>query len=290
MRRILSAVPVSALVRQFAPGAAPFFVACLAIGLPVGCVSTPTSGLERMGNAISKGEMSVDDALITLESRGRIDFEIESFGGSIRIEAVPGMSGTTIEPVRRAYHGHLRRDEGAEALDQIEYRVEIKGGELDRETVSITTSTSHAEDHFQGVDFHIRTGDLGAVQVSTERGRVWVKNNTGPVDIETTYGDIRVLTDHPMEEAMVMITKDASIDYRVPPGSTGYYDLRSVGGRVYQRFTNARVTATSEENGPSIFMGRIGGGEAPVVLRTTYGDIRVAVVEEPNGVGPIISE
>lgn len=290
MRRNSSASPTSALLRQSILGFASILVTGLVVCLPAGCVSTPTSGLERMGNALVKGEMAVDDSLITLDSRGTVDIEIESFGGSVRIEAVPGMEGTTIEPVRRAYLGHLRRDEGEQALEQIGYRVEIKGGELDRETISITSSTEHPEDHFQGVDFYIRTGDLGAVQVSTARGRVWVKNNTGPVDIETTYGDIRVLTDHPMNDSMVMITKDASIDYRVPPESTGYYDLRSVGGRVYQRFTDARVTATSEENGPSIFMGRIGGGETPVVLRTTYGDIRVAVVEEPNGVGPIISE
>ena len=289
MRRILSALSSSAMVRQPGRASAWILLACLATALPLGC-STPTSSMERMSNAFIQGEMAVDDAHIMVDARGTLDVMIESFAGSVRIVEVPGMKGATIEPVRRAYLGHLRRDEGEKALEEIDYHIELRKGELDSETLYITTSTTHPEDHLQGVDFYIRTGQLGAVDISTTRGRVWVKNNAGPVDIQTTYGDIRVVTDHPMNESVILVTKDASIDYRVGPESTGRYDLRSVGGRVYQRFTEARITATSEENGPAIFVGQVGDRENPVVLRTTYGDIRVAVVEEPTGVGPVIVE
>ena len=48
----------------------------------------------------------------------------------------------------------------------------------------------------------------------------------------------------------------------------------AVGGRIYQRFTHARVTATSPDNGESGFIADVGGADAPVTLRTTYGDIR----------------
>ncbi|MBC02850.1 MAG: hypothetical protein CMJ34_06055 [Phycisphaerae bacterium] len=274
------------MIRQLVPTPIWILPACL---LAVGC-STPTSSVERMSNALVRGEMAEDDARVMVDVRGVLDVVIESFAGNVRIEEVPGMEGATIEPVRRAYLGHSRRDEGEQALEDIEYRIELRKGELDRETVFITTSTAHPEDHLQGVDFFIRTGQLGGIDISTTRGHVWVKNNSGPVDIETTYGDVRVVTDHPMNDSIVLVTKDASIDYRVGPGSTGLYDLRSVGGRVYQRFTEAPITATSEENGPSIFVGEVGDGENPVILRTTYGDIRVAVVDEPTEVGPVIVE
>lgn len=258
--------------------------------LASGCIGTPTSGLERMENAIGQGEMSIDEPRIIVDSRGIVDLEVDSFGGNVRVDVVPGMKGTTVDPVLRAFHGHLRRDEADASLEELDYRVELRGGELDRETLVLGSTSDGAESHFQGVDFYVRTGELGRVNVKTARGRVWIKNNTGGVDIETTMGDIRVITDHPMTEPMTMVTRDASIDYRAAPGSTGEYDLRSVGGRVYQRFTDARVTATSVANGSTVFVGTIGGGTNPVILRTTYGDIRVAVTENATGVGPIIRE
>lgn len=268
----------------------PLLAVGLATHILVGCIGTPTSGLERMENAFGQGEMSVDDPRIILDSRGILDVDIDSFGGSVKIDAVPGMSGTTVEVVRRAYHGHFRRDDAENSLDQLDYRVELGKGELDRETLVISSTTTSPESHFQGVDFYIRTSELGRINIRSKRGRIWVKNNQGGVDIETTYGDVRVVTDFAMNEPITLVTKDASIDYRAAPDSTGEYDLRSVGGLVYQRFTDARVTTTSNENGPAIFVGRIGDGDNSVTLRTTYGDIRVAVVENPTGVGPIITE
>jgi HAMP domain-containing protein len=135
-----------------------------------GCVGTPTSALERMGNAIDQGEMAIDDPHVIIDTLGPVDLEVDSFGGTIRIEAVPGMTGTVIEPVRRAFLGHLRRDEAEVSLDQIDYRIELREGDLDREVLVITTSTTHPEPHFQGVDFMIRTGELGRVDVVTRRG------------------------------------------------------------------------------------------------------------------------
>jgi hypothetical protein len=255
-----------------------------------GCVGTPTSAFERMGNAIDQGEMAVDDPHVLIDTIGPIDLKVESFGGTVRIEAVPGMTGTVIEPVRRAFLGHLRRDEAEVSLDLIDYRIELREGDLDREVLVITTSTAHPEPHFQGVDFMIRTGEVGRVDVVTRRGHVWVENNRDGLDIETTNGDIRVVTDFPMNDAVTLVTKEGSVDYRVAPGSTGLYDLRSMGGEVHQRFTNARVVALGVENGPSIFYGEVGDRDNPVTIRTTYDDIRVSVVKNPTDCGPIIPE
>ncbi len=255
-----------------------------------GCVGTPTSGLERMENAIMLGEMSVDEAPIDIDTVGMIDLEVDSFGGTVRIEAVPGMTGTVVEPVLRSYHGNRRRDESMGTLDDIHYRVEMLKGELDREILVLTAWSDEDETHYQAVDFFIRTGSVGSVKVRTERGRVWVRNNHHGVDIETTEGDIRVVTTHPMTEAMTMVTKNADIDYRMPPGSGGRFDAEAIGGDVYQRFTHARVTATSPDNGQSIFVGEVGDSGSSVTLRTTYGDIRIAIVDDPIDVGPIIKD
>jgi hypothetical protein len=267
-----------------------FIASVVSASVLQGCIATPTSGLERMSNAMVYGEMSFDDPEIVVATSGPVDIDIESFGGTVVVEAVPGLQNTIIEPVRRARHGHLRRDDAVSSLDAMDYVVELIPGDLDRETVRIVASSSGAESHFQGVDFRIRTADLGSVKVRTGRGRVWVKNNTGGVDVQTTHGDIRVITLHPMNDPIVLVTKEGEVDYRAPKGSTGIYDLRSIGGLVYNRFTQARVISTSAENGPAIFVAEVGGGLNPVLVRTTYGDIRVAVTENPTGVGPVIME
>jgi hypothetical protein len=255
-----------------------------------GCIATPTSGLERMHNAAVYGEMSIDDPEIVVATNGPVDIDIESFGGTVVVEAVPGLENTIIEPVRRARHGHFRRDEAASSLDAMDYVVELIPGDLDRETIRIVASSSHLEEHYQGVNFRIRTANLGSVRVRTDHGRVWVMNNKGGVDVQTTHGDIRVITEHPMNDPIILVTKEGEVDYRAPKGSTGIYDLRSIGGLVYNRFTEARVISTSAENGPAIFVAEVGGGLNPVLVRTTYGDIRVAVTEFPTGVGPVIME
>ena len=255
-----------------------------------GCIATPTSSLERMNNAVVYGQMAIDDPQIVVATDGPVDIDIESFGGTVLVEAVPGLKNTIIEPVRHANHGHLRRDEAESSLDEMDYVVELIPGDLNRETVRVVATSADLEEHFQGVDFRIRTADLGSVRVRTDHGRVWVKNNTGGVDVETTHGDIRVITDHAMNKPIILVTKEGDVDYRAPKGSTGIYDLRSIGGLVYNRFTEARVVSTSPDNDPATFIADVGGGLNPVLVRTTYGDIRVAVTEFPTGVGPIIME
>jgi hypothetical protein len=281
MRRHVSESAISRLVLAASTAGA------LAVA---GCIGTPTSAIERMENAVRKGEMAIDDPFVIVDTVGAIDIEVGSFGGNVRIEAVPGMTGTIVEPVRRAFLGHLRRDEADLSLGQIDYRIELRKGELDREILVISSFTTHSEPHYQGVDFMIRTGEVGRVDVVTHRGHVWIENNREGVDVETSYGDIRVVTDYPMNEAVTLLTKEGSVDYRVAPGSTGLYDLRTMGGDVHQRFAEARVTALGIENGPSTFYGEVGDGDNPVTIRTTYADIRVSVVENPTDCGPIISE
>ncbi len=255
-----------------------------------GCIATPTSSLERMNNSVVYGQMAVDDPRIVVATDGPVDIDIDSFGGTVLVEAIPGLKNTIIEPVRHANHGHLRRDEAEASLENMDYVVELIPGDLNRETVRVVATSDDLKEHFQGVDFRIRTADLGSVRVRTDHGRVWVKNNKGGVDVETSHGDIRVITDHAMNDPIILVTKEADVDYRAPKGSTGIYDLRSIGGLVYNRFTEARVVSTSPDNDPATFVAEVGGGLNPVLVRTTYGDIRVAVTEFPTGVGPIIME
>lgn len=264
--------------------------ACFAVTFFAGCSGTPTSGAERVGNVLLRGEVSVGDGEIVLTTSGPIDIDVDSFGGTYRIIADPSLKATYVEPVRRSTHGHLRFDDGRDSLESIDYRVNLVRGELDSETLEIQSWTNHPESHFQGVDFRIRTPSLNSVRVITKNGRVWVKDNTGPVSIETTYGDIRLLTNHPMNDPITLITKDASIDFRAPAGTTGLFHCVASSGEVYSRITEAQITSSSRTNGPTKFAAQIGHGENPIDMRTSHADIRVAIVKNPTDVGSFIIE
>ena len=51
-----------------------------------GCIATPTSGLERMNNAVVYGEMSIDDPEIVVATQGPVDIDIDSFGGTVVVD------------------------------------------------------------------------------------------------------------------------------------------------------------------------------------------------------------
>ena len=254
------------------------------------CIGSPTSGLDRIQNAIVNGEIAVDDQPIILNVRGGVNVDVDSFGGSYKIVADPSLDGVYIDPVRRSAPGHDRRGEGLDDLEKLMYRIELTKSEMGQETLRIRSWSEDDEPHYQAVDFRIRVPELNSVRVNTDRGRVWVVGNSGPVNIETTYGDIRVMTEYPMTGDISLITKEASIDYRVPGGSTGLFHCIAKGGEVFSRILAGRVTSSSSTNGPAKFAGQVNDGSNPVDIRTTFGDIRIAVVDAPTDVGLIIFE
>ena len=264
--------------------------AFLALGWCLGCHGTPTSGIDRMENAFLRGEMSIDDPQIVLATTGAIDLELETFAGTVHVIADPSLEVTTIEPVRRSTHGHLRRDEAAETLAAIDYRVNLHPSSLNSQTLEIRAWTSHPETHFQAIDFRIMTPSLRGVTISTSRGRVWVDGFSGSAEITTTRGDIRLLSDHPVHEAVTLLNQDGSIDFRVPGGSTGLFHCVAQSGDVYHRITAASITGASITNGPSKFAARVGAGTNLIEMRTTNADIRVAIVNDPTDVGALIFE
>ena len=243
-----------------------------------------------MENAFFRGEMSIDDPHISLTTTGTIDLDLESFAGTVYLIADPSVEVTTIYPVRRSTHGHLRRDEAVKALEAIDYRVNLRHGALNSQTLEIRAWTSHPETHFQAVDFHITTGSLRSVSIVTSRGRVWVEGFSGSAHITTTHGDIRLLSDHPVQDAVTLLNMDGSIDFRAPGGSTGLLQCVAKGGDVHHRITAASITSASTTNGPSKFAARIGAGTNPIHMRTTNADIRVAIVSNPTDVGALILE
>ena len=129
------------------------------------------------------------------------------------------------------------------------------------------------------------TPALDSVKVRSTKGDVTVIDNRGSVDIETTRGDVRMMTPWPMTGPMTIVTSEGSIDYRVRGESKGVFDCESRGGEVRQRAEFGKWIALNGDNDHDRFLAVLNDGTNPVVLRTSEKNIRVAIVPDPTAVG-----
>ncbi len=225
------------------------------------------------------------DEPLELQTHGPLAIDLENFAGKVEIRADASFDKTVIEARRVATHGWGRLEEGNASLADVRWRASLEPREGHGETLVVRASTSHPEDHFQRCEFLITVPELDTVKVRTSEGEVRVTGNQGAVDIRTTQADVRVITPWAMRNPVTIITSEGAIDYRIRGESTGVFDAESRGGLVKQRCEFGHWLALSDENDHDRFLAVLNNGKNPVVLRTSDGDIRIAVVPDPTAVG-----
>ena len=246
-------------------------------------VANTTSGAVR---AKLSGIARDHDDLVQYRSRGPIDVVVDSFGGDVVLVADPDFDVTSIQLIREAHHGYLRGFEPEEALKYLSWNSRLDPGPGPVETLSIETAYTGPEPWYMRAHLRIQTPQLDRVRVRTKRGRVYVRNNTGPVDVETNLGDVVIATSHPLRDQMRILVSEGDVDYRVPGGSTGLFDVAVVDGDIEMWVTEEQMRFTEDLNDENTLNARLGDGKNPVVLRTTEGAIRISVVEHPLEFGP----
>ena len=92
---------------------------------------------------------------------------------------------------------------------------------------------------------------------------------------------------HPQRGRNTLIGNEGDIDYRVPRGSTGDFDLGVIDGDIQMRVTEGQWRYTDRSNTKDLVTATLNAGTNPVMIRTTEGDIRISVVRNPLGFGPI---
>lgn len=230
----------------------------------------------------------IADEPIVMELAAPVAIDVQSFNGDVIVEAGPEFPVATVQVVRRAKHGYMRQEEAEESLEQITYIVGLVPGELGQ-VLQVKTSTDHPEPYFQEADVYITLPEAEGLFVRTTNGRVEARGVTGSIDIETTNDDVRILSNRPLRRPVTVVNRNGDIVYRVRAESTGEFDCETVNGQVvthveYGQFfvapTNDRDTMRAIFN----------GGSNRIVLRTVDGDIIIAVVENPQEVGWLVSE
>lgn len=261
-----------------------------------GC-SRPRPGLER---AVSEpwratfGGESADSETFSIPIVGSQNVVVDSFAGDVTVTASANPPGTaaeaglaTVKITRRGMHGPSRKSDSTASLPDITATVgsEVREG---NPTIVVKATTDNPEPWLQAADIDITVPMVGSVIVRTARGHVYVTNMSRGVDIETSKGDVRVITALPIRQPSTVLNRDGGIDWRVPGTSSGIYDLESVGGAVFARCPVGRWICTDPSNTDRRLLARLNDGTSRVVLRNVDGDIRVAVVEGPANVGTYI--
>ncbi|MFM7133069.1 MAG: hypothetical protein ACKO0W_01995 [Planctomycetota bacterium] len=265
-------------------------VALAALG---GCAAhrTPEDDVlraRRVVNDLFNARTFAFEEPLELRTTGPLAVDIDNFSGSVTVRADRDVDRTVVEVRRIASHGLGRWIESVEALDDASWTASLSDREGGGEMLTILTDTPNPERHFHSLEILVVTPALDAVKIRNKRGHVTVVENQGPVDIETTRGDVRMMTPWPMTGPMTIVTNEGAIDYRVRGESKGVFDCESIGGEVRQRCEFGKWRALDPENDHDRFLAVLNEGTNPVVLRTTVGNIRVAVVPDPVRVGSMI--
>jgi hypothetical protein len=229
------------------------------------------------------------DRVIEVATSGPVVVDVDAFAGNVTVVGDARVKETRIWVERAAVHGFGRFAEAGDALRSIDYTVSLERGPSGEEIVVVRSETESAETRMVRSNIRVTTPELDSVQIRTTRGDVVVLNNRGPVDIVTSHGDVRVATPWPMREPIRIMNTDGSVEYRVRAESAGLYDLAAVGGRVRQRSDHGRWMKVGLESGVDRMLATLDGGDNPVVIRTSDGDISVAVVADPLGAGAFLS-
>ena len=217
---------------------------------------------------------------------GPVAVDVASFNGDVSIVVDPRVPYGSVRVRRRATHGYGRGSEAEEALEHIQYTIDVVHGESGP-LLKVKTWTDDVEPYVLRADLRIRLPELSGVTVQTQHGSVEAIGFDGPVQIETTDGGVRELTDRPVVQPVTVTNLRGDIDYRVGGGSSGKFDCQAVDGDVDQRVRLGRLIILPGTDSDTL-LATLNDGQNPVRLRTSEGNIRIAVVPNASDAGPLI--
>lgn len=221
------------------------------------------------------------------EAAGPLSLDVELFAGSVTVEVDPDATQAIVLTERSAAHGERREAEAQASLDEIGFTAEVTAGELSP-VLRLRATTEHAEPHNQRVDVHVVLPAADGARVHTTGGDITLTGIAGELDLSTSNGDVMIITMQPVTKPVtIVVNRRGSIDYRVTGLSTGAFDCRSTYGHVYTRMNQGIFIVDRGTTGNEL-LGSLNDGENAVTMRSTYGDIGIAVIEEPSEFGAFL--
>ena len=177
---------------------------------------------------------------------------------------------------------------GTQVLESLAWDAQMKPQPDGSRVLEITLSLKDPSAWFIRCDVEIDTARLGRVSVDTNHGRVLVVDNRGGVNLRSSFGDIRMRTPWPITEPCRIDSKDGDVEWIVRGESSGAFDCESLGGEINVFARYGRWIAVDPRNDHDSLVSTLNGGENPIVIRVTDGDVHIVIVEDPHDVGTFI--
>jgi DUF4097 and DUF4098 domain-containing protein YvlB len=223
-----------------------------------------------------------DDPLV-FDLEGPISVDVETFAGDVSIEADPKLKQGEVRIVREGLHGFGRSKEAKASLGDINATAELGAADTSRgelgQTLRIRASSTNPEVYLQRAHIFVKAPAIDGVFVHSEDGSITVRHIEGTVDIEGSNGVVSVRTNLVMNHPVTIINKNGDVIYRAGAGSSGDVDAQTVNGLANADIRYGAVTVAPVTRN-DLFRGTINGGTNRVVLRTTNGDVKIAVMKE----------
>lgn len=242
--------------------------------------STLTAMFSGGGNRVSEKTEHI------FEVSGPIAVDVESLGGDVVIRTnTRATDWATVTVVGETRHGNFRSDHAEAALADIQHSASMEPGEFGP-VLTVRTWTDNPEVHYLRGHVEIVLPAVEGVYVRTKRGRVKLMGCEGKMDVQTTGGDVWVISDRPMLDPISVYTSNGDIQYRARIGSTGAFLCQTEAGTIKskQRFGRWRLHSQDSHT----LIATLNDGTNPVELRTDRGNIGIAISDNPTAVGLLI--
>ena len=215
-----------------------------------------------------------------LDVSGPVSVDIATFGGDVTIRSTgdaPGQAYVLVRP--EATHSVHRMTDAQTSLEDIDWSIETVE-EDGHTTIRIRGTTLYPESGLQRLHVTIATPYIDGVRARTRLGDVDVLDVDGPIDIDTTRGDVSIVTDRSLHGPITAMTTDGDITIRAAPGTRGRLDGFTAKGRVICSVPDGKLRVHGR-SGDQTLQGVINDGDEPFTLRTNDGTIRVVVKQYP---------
>lgn len=258
-----------------------------------GC--TGNSGVERDLDRAGVGISQVFDGArseertFTLPVDGVIDIDVQTFGGSVVIRGgrpTQGQARILVDVVAR--HGRERTEAGDASLKEVDVKAEIKRGG-DVPTLVVRAETKSEESWLQRTDIDITLPEVRRVRVKTRGGKVYVYENRGGVTVETSDGEIRVLTPWAITEDVTLVTKGQDIIFRAFVGTCGSVDVDCVNGEVAARVEAGDWRILDRRNDRDTLIATMGTCNNRIFMRNVDARVLISIVKNPMEHGTFFS-
>ena len=217
---------------------------------------------------------------VKLGTNGPVAINVQSFGGTVTIVANPKVIGTTVSATQY--------EDGLESVPVAELQMNVStyfdSGPLG-DTVHVIATCDDNPFKLISANIVIRSNNIHGVTVATARGDVTANGISGPVNIHTREGDVRIATPLAMNDSVTIENTHGNIFYRVRGESSGIIDATAVNGEATLDLRNGNAVILPGSTGEHL-AAKFNDGTNKITMRTVGGNVRLFVIPNPVGSEP----